>query len=105
DLLALPENAMREVRGAGLSMIFQEPMTALNPVMRVGDQIAEALRAHERISWQAAREAALDMLRQVAIPEPEMRMRQYPHHLSGGMRQRVMIAMALVAPAKLGRPA
>src|ERR1022692_315737 len=90
DLLALPEGEMRRVRGAGLSMIFQEPMTALNPVMKIGDQIAEALRAHTPMSWSEARQGALDMLRQVAIPEPETRMRQYPHHLSGGMRQRVM---------------
>jgi oligopeptide/dipeptide ABC transporter ATP-binding protein len=73
--------------------------------MRIGDQIAEALRAHHSLSWREARQAALDMLRQVAIPEPETRMRQYPHHLSGGMRQRVMIAMALVAPARSKRPA
>jgi oligopeptide/dipeptide ABC transporter ATP-binding protein len=105
DLLSLRENEMRQVRGAGLSMIFQEPMTALNPVMKIGDQIGEALRAHQSLSWREAREVALDMLRQVAIPEPEMRMGQYPHHLSGGMRQRVMIAMALVAPARLKRPA
>src|ERR1022692_1650366 len=105
DLLSLPEEEIRKVRGAGLSMIFQEPMTALNPVMKIGDQIAEALRAHTPMSWREARQGALDMLRQVAIPEPETRMRQYPHHLSGGMRQRVMIAMALVAPAKLKRPA
>jgi oligopeptide/dipeptide ABC transporter ATP-binding protein len=105
DLLTLPEDEMRQVRGAGLSMIFQEPMTALNPVMKIGDQIAEALRAHHQLSWREARAAALDMLRQVAIPEPEKRMRQYPHHLSGGMRQRVMIAMALVSPVRLNRPA
>ncbi len=105
DLLALPENEMRQVRGAGLSMVFQEPMTALNPVMRIGDQITEALRAHHRISTAEARAAALDMLRSVAISEPEVRMRQYPHHLSGGMRQRVMIAMALAAPVHAKRPA
>jgi len=105
DLLSLPESEMRQVRGASLSMIFQEPMTALNPVMKIGDQIAEALRAHHRMSWREARQAALDMLRQVAIPEAEKRMRQYPHHLSGGMRQRVMIAMALVVPARSKRPA
>ncbi len=105
NLLALPESEMRQVRGAGLSMIFQEPMTALNPVMKIGDQVAEALRAHHNISWREARQSALEMLRQVAIPEPEKRMRQYPHHLSGGMRQRVMIAMALVASGRSKRPA
>jgi len=104
DLRPLPENEMRQVRGAGLSMIFQEPMTALNPVMKIGDQIAEAVRAHHSITSRQAHDDALSMLRQVAIPEPERRMTQYPHHLSGGMRQRVMIAMALAAPARAGRP-
>jgi oligopeptide/dipeptide ABC transporter ATP-binding protein len=105
NLLALSENEMRQVRGAGISMIFQEPMTALNPVMKIGDQIAEAVVAHHRVTKEEARAAALDMLKQVAIPEPERRMSQYPHHLSGGMRQRVMIAMALVAAVRAGRPA
>ena len=104
DLQPLPESEMRQVRGAGLSMIFQEPMTALNPVMKIGDQIAEAVRAHHAVSGKQAHDDALSMLRQVAIPEPERRMTQYPHHLSGGMRQRVMIAMALAAPARAGRP-
>jgi oligopeptide/dipeptide ABC transporter ATP-binding protein len=105
NLVTLPENEMRRVRGSGISMIFQEPMTALNPVMKIGDQIAEAVLAHHRLSGRAARAAALDMLKQVAISEPDRRMNQYPHHLSGGMRQRVIIAMALVAPFYAGNPA
>jgi oligopeptide/dipeptide ABC transporter ATP-binding protein len=99
DLLMLPEDAMRAIRGAGISMIFQEPMTALNPVMRVGDQVAEAVLAHPRqprIGKSEAWSAAVEALRTVAIPEPERRARDYPHQLSGGQRQRVMIAMAIV---------
>jgi oligopeptide/dipeptide ABC transporter ATP-binding protein len=99
DLLTLPDDSMRAIRGAGISMIFQEPMTALNPVMRVGDQVAEAVLAHPRqprISKSDAWSAAVEALRTVAIPEPERRARDYPHQLSGGQRQRVMIAMAIV---------
>ena len=92
DLLTLPERGMRRIRGARISLIFQEPMTALNPVMRVGDQIAEALTVHGRTG---ARERAVELLRAVHIPDAERRVRDYPHQLSGGMRQRVMIAIAL----------
>ena len=95
DLLALPEREMRAVRGARISLIFQEPMTALNPVMRVGDQIAEALTAHDVASRTDARARAIDLLDAVRIPDPSRRVRDYPHQLSGGMRQRVMIAIAL----------
>jgi peptide/nickel transport system ATP-binding protein len=101
DLLALPAEAMRRIRGARITMIFQEPMTALNPVMRVGDQVAEAVLAHHRISQAEAWRRAVDALREVAIPEPEKRARDYPHQLSGGQRQRVMIAMALVNQPQL----
>ena len=96
DLLEIPELEMRSLRGSKISMIFQEPMTALNPLMRVGDQIAEALLAHQNSSRQEARERAIQALREVGIPEPESRARDYPHQLSGGQRQRVMIAMAIV---------
>ena len=95
DLLALSEREMREVRGARISLIFQEPMTALNPVMRVGDQIAEALTVHGIEGRQAARLRATELLDAVRIPDAARRARDYPHQLSGGMRQRVMIAIAL----------
>ena len=95
DLLALPENAMHTVRGRQIGMIFQEPMTALNPVLKVGDQVAEPLRLHEGLNSAQARDAAIELLTEVGIPAPQSRYDDYPHQLSGGMRQRVMIAMAL----------
>jgi peptide/nickel transport system ATP-binding protein len=95
DLLQLGERAMRAVRGRDISMIFQEPMTSLNPVMRIGDQIAEAVLLHEPVSRSDALQRALGILRQVRIPAAEQKLREYPHQLSGGMRQRAMIAMAL----------
>ena len=96
DLLSMCGDEMRHVRGTGISMIFQEPMTALNPVMRVGEQVAEAVLAHARVSKAEAWRHAVDALRTVAIPDVESRARDYPHQLSGGQRQRVMIAMAIV---------
>src|SRR5581483_4127461 len=96
DLLQVPDAAMRRIRGARISMIFQEPMTALNPVMRVGDQVAEEILAHHRGNKAEVWQRTVEALREVAIPEPEKRARDYPHLLSGGQRQRVMIAMALV---------
>ena len=102
DLLALEEAEMRAIRGNRISMIFQEPMTSLNPVMRIGDQIMEAVRLHRELTKQQAWNQAVEMLRLVRIPEPARRALEYPHQLSGGMRQRAMIAMALACrPALL----
>jgi peptide/nickel transport system ATP-binding protein len=96
DLLQLSDSAMRPLRGSKLAMIFQEPMTALNPVMRVGDQIAEAVLAHREVSKKDAGNQAVTAMKEVGIADSERRARDYPHQLSGGMRQRVMIAMAIV---------
>jgi peptide/nickel transport system ATP-binding protein len=101
NLLELPEAEMRKLRGNEIGMIFQEPMTSLNPVLTVGRQIAEAIRLHQGLSKRAARERAIEMLKLVGIPAPERREREYPHQLSGGMRQRVMIGIALVCNPKL----
>jgi peptide/nickel transport system ATP-binding protein len=102
DLLALSEREMRLRRGSEIAMIFQEPMTALNPVMRIGSQIAEAVRAHQpRLSRSDIRERVLEAMREVALAEPERRLRDYPHQFSGGQRQRILIAMALVNRPKL----
>jgi peptide/nickel transport system ATP-binding protein len=101
DLLALGEREIRAVRGAEVSLIFQEPMTALNPVFRIGDQIGEALLVHGRATRRVARAKAIELLRAVRIPHPESRVTDYPHQLSGGMRQRVMIAIALACQPSL----
>jgi oligopeptide/dipeptide ABC transporter ATP-binding protein len=101
NLLALPAAELRAVRGNQIAMIFQEPMTSLNPVFTVGDQIAEAAIIHQHLSKRAARARAIEMLRLVGIPDPDERIDDYPHQLSGGMRQRVMIAMALICHPKV----
>jgi len=101
ELLGLPEAAMRGVRGRSIGMIFQEPMSALDPVFTIGEQIAEGVRQHFQIGAAAARERAVEMLDQVGIPLPRQRAREYPHQLSGGMRQRAMIAVALACEPRL----
>jgi oligopeptide/dipeptide ABC transporter ATP-binding protein len=101
DLLKLSEAEMRETRGSEIAMIFQEPMTSLNPVLTIGRQITETLEAHGQVSQSTAEARALELLRLVGIPDPDRRLSDYPHQLSGGMRQRVMIAIALSCDPKL----
>jgi len=101
DLLKKSRTEMRKIRGGAISMIFQEPMTSLNPVFSIGDQVSEAIRWHESLGPAAARDRAIEMLTKVGIPSPKRRLDDYPHQLSGGMRQRVMIAMALSCNPKL----
>jgi len=101
DLLKLPESKMRKIRGSNISMIFQEPMTSLNSVFTVGDQVGEVIRLHEKISRPEIRNRVIESFRLVGIPAPESRVKDYPHQMSGGMRQRVMIAMALACSPNL----
>jgi oligopeptide/dipeptide ABC transporter ATP-binding protein len=101
DVLALRGEALRQIRGRRIGMIFQDPMTSLNPVFTVGDQIVEGIHAHFKISRTAARDRALHLLQEVGIPDPVERLKAYPHQLSGGMRQRVMIAIALAAEPEI----
>jgi peptide/nickel transport system ATP-binding protein len=101
NLLQVSEQRLRQIRGKEISMIFQEPMTSLNPVFTVGDQIAETVRVHEGVGKREGLNKAVEMLRDVGIPVPERRVREYPHQMSGGMRQRVMIAMALACQPKV----
>ena len=101
NLLALPESEMRHIRGNTISMIFQEPMTALNPVYRIGSQLAEVIQLHQKVGKKEALNRALEMLSKVGIADPRQRMREYPHQISGGMRRRVLIAMALSSRPKM----
>ena len=101
DLLSLPESEMRQVRGNKITMIFQEPMTSLNPVFTIGDQIAETLMLHKKLNKEKAMAQALELMKQVGIPDPEKRINAYPHEMSGGQRQRVMIAMAIACEPEL----
>ena len=102
DILSLSEDEMQKIRGNDISMIFQEPMTSLNPIFTVGDQISEAIILHQQVSKQEARKQTLGILKKVSIPSPEIRIDQYPHELSGGMKQRIMIAIAIACrPALL----
>ncbi|MDR2111919.1 MAG: ABC transporter ATP-binding protein [Candidatus Accumulibacter sp.] len=101
NLLSFTEKKMTTVRGNRISMIFQEPMTSLNPVLRVGRQVAESIRLHQNIGWRSSMDRALEMLTLVGIPDPSRRLESYPHEMSGGMRQRVMIAMALACKPEL----
>ncbi len=101
EVLSLSVPQMRAVRGSDISMIFQEPMTSLNPVIRVGEQVEEALHLHEKVSARAARDRGLQLFKKVGIPDPEERYESYPHQMSGGLKQRVMIAMALVTKPRI----
>ena len=101
NLLSLSENEMQKIRGNDISMIFQEPMTSLNPIFTVGDQISEAIIHHQKITPKEARKQTIDLLNKVSIPSPDIRINQYPHELSGGMKQRIMIAMAIACSPSL----
>jgi peptide/nickel transport system ATP-binding protein/oligopeptide transport system ATP-binding protein len=101
NLLSLSENEMQKIRGNDISMVFQEPMTSLNPIFTVGDQISEAIIHHQKIIPKEARKKTIDLLNKVSIPSPEVRIDQYPHELSGGMKQRIMIAMAIACSPSL----